>query len=509
MNKLEKLIAGISPNWAASRSRSRREQLQNDLAMSHLRKYEAASKGRRNSHVKATGSDANSEIGSSASISRNYARQIVRDNPMGAAALNVIANNTIGKGIAPEISARTKTIQREAEVSWRAYAGTTQIDIDGDLTFAGLQNLVMRTIPEAGSCLIRRVRAPSSARLAVPFQIQVLEPDYLDVTKDGADASGKTVRGKKYDSEGRLLGYHLYRHHPGSQRAWLSMDSVFVDAADIIHIFRKDRPGQVDGITWFAPCMNLMRDLMETRDAYQLRQKISACFAAFVHDADAQGGGGFGGGNPEPLVSHIEPGRISTLPPGKEITFADPPGVDGLVDFDRIQQISIATGLGIPYEAFGDLRNVSFLSGRMGWLAFYKNIDSWRQNMIIPQLCDGVFRWFAEAMEINFVLKGMQNPGLFAEWTAPDRDLLDPAKELGALRDEHRLGALPFGELVRARGRDPEKVLESYKKWNRLFDDAGLVFDGDPRRVSRAGNTNAKNPAEDENADDDEGSGQE
>lgn len=498
MGRFEKIIETVSPSWAASRAQARRAKLQNEIAAEQLRKYEAAAGGRRTSGVIATGASANVEISSSAAITRNRARQLVRDNALAANAVTVIANNTIGKGISPEISGRTKIAEKRASERWNAWAGSTQCDADGAQTFAGIESLVMRTVVESGSCLVRRRIRSSAAGLSVPLQIQVIEPDYLDTTKDHSGTEKQIIRGKQYDAKtGKLEGYWIYTEHPGQANSLAHFGkSVFVPAEEILHIFRQDRPGQVDGITWFAPVMNTIRDLMDTRDAYQLRQKIAACFTAFVHDMDAQGLGG-GGGQHDPITDHVEPGLVQVLPPGKNVTFASPPGVDGMADFDRLQQIAIASGLGVPYEALsGDLRNVSFLSGRLGWLAFYRNIDSWRNNMIIPQLCAGVFRWFAEAVEIELLVSGVQNPQLSATWTPPDRDMLDPEKELAALRDEQRLGALPWSELVRMRGRDPEKVLEQIKKWNKAFDDAEIVTDGDPRRMSRAGNTNTENPAE-------------
>ena len=488
-------MAAVAPQWAANRAKARREVLQNDVAEKHLRKYEAASVGRRTQGVFATGASANTEVASGAALMRNRARQMVRDNALAANAVRVIAHNTVGKGIKAEIGARNKTSEAAASAWWKQWAETTACDYDGVHNFYGLQNLIIETVVESGSALAVRRRSGSGN---IPLQIQVLEPDFLDTTKDSNSNGKRIIRGKQYSDNGKLEGFWLYSEHPGERGGALVLGrSNFVPAADVAHVYKIGRPGQVDGVTWFAPVMNTLRDLMDTRDAYQLRQKISACFTAFIYDADNSGGGTGGGDNQ--VTEHMEPGRVDVLPAGKDIKFASPPGVDGMSDFDKAQQITIASGLGVPYEALsGDLRNVSFLSGRLGWLAFYRNIDAWRANMLVPMLCQPVFRWFNEYAEINMAASGAADPQLMASWTPPDRDLLDPDKEIGALRDEMRLGALPWGEMVRMRGRDPDKVLADFKRWNKMFDDDELVFDGDPRRVSRAGNTNAANPAAEE-----------
>lgn len=35
----------------------------------------------------------------------------------------------------------------------------------------------------------------------------------------------------------------------------------------------------------------------------------------------------------------------------------------------------------------GDLSQINYLSGRMGWIEFQRSIDAWRWRMFIPQFC--------------------------------------------------------------------------------------------------------------------------
>jgi len=44
----ESALLAVAPGWAASRAKGQREFLQHKAATEHLRKYEAASTGRRN-----------------------------------------------------------------------------------------------------------------------------------------------------------------------------------------------------------------------------------------------------------------------------------------------------------------------------------------------------------------------------------------------------------------------------------------------------------------------------
>lgn len=456
--------------------------MQHKAASEVMRGYEAASKGRRNDGWRRPGSSANSEIATSASALRNGARQMVRDNGHAANAVNVLVANTIGEGIRPNFDAATDATARRLEELWQEHMASDASGAEETGTFYARQALGFRAIVESGSVLARR-RRRASQRFALPYQVQLLEPDFLDAAM--RDHRGNVViQGKELSSNGEVLAYHLYKAHPGDMFRGIrtAYGSVRVPAGEVAHAYRMDRPGQVDGVSWFAPIMTDLRDLADTRDAYQLRQKIAACYAVFVHESEPGGGTSHTG---QPISDHIEPGRVESLPPGKDVTFAQPPGVEGMSDFDKAQLMTIAAGLGIPYEALtGDLRNVSFLSGRMGWLAFYRNIDHWRINTVIPRLCRRELEWFLNAAA---VAHGIREP-VRVNWVSPSRDLLDPGKEIDALRKEMRLGALSYGDMVRMRGRDPEQVVASWERWQKELDSRELYFDWDPRRFTPIGN---------------------
>src|SRR5690606_35905612 len=107
--------------------------------------------------------------------------------------------------------------------------------------YFGLQALAWQTVVESGEALIVR----RWVTRGFPLQMLVLEPDYLDVSRDGATkGGGRIVQGVEYDAAGRRIRYWLYPEHPGGGRL-TSHVSVSVPAADVAHIYRVDRPGQV------------------------------------------------------------------------------------------------------------------------------------------------------------------------------------------------------------------------------------------------------------------------
>lgn len=502
------LLQRAFPGIAAKRAENSRRLLTEKIVTENLRSFEAGKLGGRNSDWRPNRGDGNTSVKMSAAVIRNRARQMIRDNPHAENMQRVVVANTIGTGITGEVITSNKNTKKAITKLYKQHMESTDIDADGLCDLYGLQDMALSTIFESGSVLVRRRKRRSSDGLALPFQIQLLEPDFLDTTKDGTQPNGNyIIQGKEYNKRGKLVQFHIYTEHPGATvLGGRSYRSITVPAKDMVHVFMPRRPGQVDDVSWLKSVMVTLSDLADTRDAYQLRQKIAACFAVFLQDHDLAGtpGGGLSGPSNVNLemFSHIEPARVQDVPAGKEVKFADPPGVEGMSDFDKAQLRTTSVGPGIPYEALtNDLSGVNFLSGRMGWLSFYRNIDRWRTRMILPLMLKRIEAWFLEAVELQ---TGIQTRDCSLKWIAPHRDLLDPVKELTALRDEARMGTLPFDELCRMRGRDPEETLELMSKWQVEFDKNELVLDIDGRKFSRAGNATSTKPATEKTEEDPE-----
>jgi lambda family phage portal protein len=474
-NPIDWLIATVNPRAGVARAAARKL----------LRGFEAADRGRRTAGWRTHSTDADSEIRQGQRLLRDRARAMRRDNPYAERGISAIATNVVGYGIVPDPRGRTRQKKRALEL-WQQWAETPACDTEGMSNFYGIQLLAMGTVAESGEVLIRRKWTPN--KNVLNFQLQIFEPDYLDNSRDVADSDGGyTQDGIKFDKAGEKVGYWMFPHHPGSAGRIPLMQhvSTLVPAEDVIHMFFRKRPGQMRGYTWLAPVMLRMRNFDEMEDAVIEQAKIAACFAAFIH-ADAD--------NPGPNTAaasgqdwdHIEPGAINRLSDNENITFGTPPTFNGYDAYSRQSLRATAVGLGIPYEVLtGDLSGVSFTSGRMGWLEFGRNIDVWRWQMMIPQLCDRVWSWFNEAAALS--ANGFPEP-IPCGWVAPRRDLIDPTKELGALKDEMRLGALSYSGMLKERGiNDTDAHVEQINQDNELLDASELTFDGDPRKVALAG----------------------
>ncbi len=482
---LDRVLMTVAPRWALERMRARA------AAVAMSRYFEAAQPGRRTSGWSRNGGDANATNLPALAVLRWHARDLERNNGWAKKGVRVIGRNAVGWGIVPKPTAASQAAKDHARELWKLWADTTECDADRRLTFSGIQRLVMETIAISGEVLIRRRRRRAEDGLALPVQLQVLEPDFIDTTKDGirGPGGGPIVQGVEFDQLGRRVAYWLFEQHPGANRlgAGSSFVSKRVPASDVLHIYRVDRPGQVRGVSWFAAAIVKLKDFDEYEDAVLMRQKIAACFAAFVTDMDGAGGAPLGEqSHQDPLIETIEPGLVSYLPPGKDVTFAAPPSVSDNEGFSASTLRRIAASLGVTYEDLtGDYSRVNFSSSRMSRLAHWADVHDWRWNMLIPQLCDGVWAWAMEAAQIAGLI--MEAPR--ADWTPPPMPMIEPDKEGLAYARLVRTGAMTHDEMVREQGGDPDTHWAEYAEGLKRLDELDIWLDSDVRRVSAAGLT--------------------
>lgn len=469
MNILDKVIGYFSPSTGAARLRSRYAM---QLFDGQVRKFEGASGGRRNKNWNAGAGSANSDIQAAGNRLAYRSRDLGQNNPYARRAFSVIPNNTVGTGIQAQIKpagGNSKRAGVQLKNLWKLWADSTECDLDGIKHFGAIQAMVMRAVVESGEVLVRFVR--DSTGTVVPLRLQVLESDYLDSTREmPTDTGGYVLQGIEFDSKNRRVGYWLFDQHPGEVRIMQNIQSKFVPASEVLHIFVQERPGQHRGVPFLASAMNKLHDFGEYEDAQLIRQKIAACFAAFVEDT-VEPTPGTGVTADGLVLERVEPGIIEHLSPGQKVSFGTPPTVENYDEYSRSQLQGIAAGVGVSYEALtGNLRDVNFSSGRMGWLEFQRQIQVWQWNVLVPMLCDPVWRYFLKAASA----KAGKEMTAAITWTPPRREMIDPLKETQALREQMEGNLTSWQTVVREFGEDADELFEQIQADAKRFEDAGI-----------------------------------
>ncbi len=501
LNWWDRLLIALAPSWGLKRAKARAET---SLA---IRGFDAAGGGRRTTGWRHPSTDANAVNAPSLPKLRDLCRDLRRNNGLARRCVEVVGANTVGWGISAK-STGAPTVETRAQEIWKLWSENPGCDYDGRMPFKGLQRLVMDTIVESGECLVLNEPAAPSDGLPVPLRIRVLEPDFLDVNKQGKGADGgQIIQGIEFDKRGRRVAYWIYAQHPGSAGVGMftSFASNRVPASDVLHIYRVDRPGQMRGVPWLASTIAKLNDYDDYDDALLMQAKVGACFGAIVTDMDGERKAlGEQDADSDELES-LEPGQIQYLSPGREVTFAQPPSTSDHGGFSVTQIRRIAGSVGITYEDLStDYSGVNFSSARMARLSHWQNVHNWRWNMLIPQFCDGVWGW------VMGLAAGMEDwpetPS--AVWSPPPMPMINPEKEGLASQRLVRGGFKSLTQAIREQGRDPETHLAEIAASNADLDKLGIILDSDPRKTTVAGMVQAEDepapPAASQGDDEDE-----
>lgn len=472
INPLESIIAFVNPQAALHREAAR--QRLNLLGAKSA--YDAGGKGRR--WFTGAGTNQNGELRRSLVAMRNVSRELQRNNPYAQSALQVVVSSTVGGGIKPVAICKNKNKKKLADELMTEWANSIDCDFDGRLNLYGLQALAMQTESLSGETILVR-RTVNNPKLRVPLKIQLLEGDYLDHQKDGIVAGNKTVIQGVQITDGTRDGYWLLDSHPSEQTS-LRTNSRFVSADQVAHVYELIRPGQVRGVPRGVAAFTRLKQLDDYQDARLELQKMASCLGGFIYQADDSEVKNSG----DVLPETFEPGMITRLNGDERIAFNTPPASGDHGSFILPEQRTIASAWGITYESLtGDYSQVNFASGKMGRLQMFSNIHRWRHNMLIPQMCKTIERWFLEAAALN----GFDLSGVTFDWTPPRKEILDPAAEIPAIIKEVRAGLNSFPSACRERGIDWKQLLTEWKEFSDELDRLGLVLDIDPRRTTNSG----------------------
>jgi lambda family phage portal protein len=474
--------------------------------------YEGATTGRRLGTWATTRDAVNSVWYQSADQLVSRSRDIARKDGWAAKAIDEWVCNAIGNGIKPQSLHPTESIKEQIQKLWLQFAN--ECDTTGTTDIYGFQALAFRSMVEGGECFVRKHIRAMSDGLTVPLQLQLIESEQLPyyLARPTPDTpQGNVVRASiEFDPQGRRTAYYFYKEHPGERLFFPNyLDLRRIPAAEVMHLFRPLRPGQLRGIPWLANALVRLWELDQYDDAELLRKKFAAMMMAFIIRQNPEdpffgneqtgpqttdAGGKTEVGEPGVQVAQLEAGTMMDLEPGEDVKFTDPADVGGNYEaFERQTLLRIGAGLGLPYDMLtGDLSQTSYSSIRAGILSFRRLCEQIQYGVFIYQFCRPVWRAFIE----NAVLAGQLDARdyqanradyLAVEWHTPKWAWVDPEKDVKAEVIAIRAGLKSRGMSINETGQDEEEVDRQIARDNERADELGLVLDSDPRLTDARG----------------------
>ena len=443
------------------------------------RNYAGAGAGRLLAGFLGSSSSADQEIRPALRKLRDRCRQLARNEPIAAKALQIFRTQVVGdKGL--HLQVRARNIPRAGQLKGdldmtgndiveRAFKEWSQkgiCEVSGKFSWIDCQQMVQESLVRDGEVLIKHIR---NADNRFGYAIQFLEPDYLDEEYNVDRTNGnRVVMGVELNQYNKPIAYHLHSgtSHPYDSAGQIG-HKVRVPAADIMHIYKPERCQQTRGVPLFASVMNQIHQLNGYTEAELVAARLSASKSMFLETQDGTGYAGDDFDQDAPIMDAGEPGSISQLPPGVRIVT---PNMDhpnsGYEGFHKAMLRTIASGLGLDYVTLSsNLESVSYSSIRAGTIESRDNYKM-HQRFLIEHFANPIFReWLSLGMTSGAIPFPVDRYNKFADsviFRARGYSWVDPQREINAAVTGLQNGFLSMSDVAQQTGgRDVEEVFSA------------------------------------------------
>ena len=419
--------------------------------------YSSGSKSKRSlSEWKPLGNDADADLLPDLPTLRERSRDLIRNSPLAAGAISTVCTSVVGPGLhlKSEIDGdilgltdeQAQKWEKNAERLWSLWANSRDCDITRTQNFAEIEDLVFRSTLESGDIFSL---LPNKTVKGSPFdlKIQLIEADRVENKDFGIDTPTQ-AGGIKMDEAGAPVEYYVLKTHPGNRstaghEGWdIPAFGKRTGRRNVLHHFRRLRPGQNRGVPYLAPVIESLKQLERYSEAELMAAVVSGMFTVFlktesdeeldVFEPSSETGGSasdedFKLGNGA-MVQRGTNDSIDTANPGRPNS-----GFDPFVT-SILRQVGVA--LEMPYEVLIKHFTASYSAARAALLEAWRFFLS-RRVWLASSFCQPVYEAFIDEQ----VAAGrLAAPGYFADpitraaylgsrWIGRPRGQIDPKKE--------------------------------------------------------------------------------
>ena len=397
---------------------------------------------------------------------RNRSRYEVANNSYARGIVLTLANDCVGTGPRLQMLTEDPEINRRVETAFARWAEA--VDLAGKLR-------TMRTAKAADGEAFAVLTANPKLDSPVKLDVRLVEADRV-ANPDFRLTVTTAVDGIEFDPFGNPQAYFVLGRHPGSTAIASPLNAYDrIPAADMIHWFRADRPGQHRGVPEITPALPLFAQLRRYTLAVLGAAETAADFAAVLF-TDAPANGEAAAVEPMDVVE-LEQRMATVLPDGWKLgqIKAEQPATTYDM-FKREILNEIARCLNMPFNvAAGNSSGYNYASGRLDHQTYFKSIRV-EQTDLKEAVCDRILAaWLAEAMlltEFRF-LRGLRP--LAHQWFWDGTEHVDPAKEATAQEKRLRNNTTTLADEYARSGKDWEVQLRQRAKETQLLRELGLT----------------------------------
>lgn len=446
--------------------------------------YEGAAYNRLTADFAAQITSINRDIEAAGRTLRARARTLVQNNGYAAGFVQEAVNNVIGPdGIQLRAQIRKATGKRalakptneELERGWKAWGVPEYASADGRLGWVDIEAMLMRCLVIDGEFFLRHIRG---ADTPFGYAVELLDPDLIDDTFSRPPAPGvNEIRmGIELGAFGRPVAYHVWNRHPSDAGKRTRMR---IDASEIEHKFIPQRPGQIRGVSWFAPVLVQFKMLAGYEEAELVAARTAASkMGFFVAGEDAI----VDENEPATLPTDAAPGTFDKLPKGYTFEGFDPQHpTAAFKEFSGAILRGIGRGLGASYLTMtGDVSAANYSSMRAGLLP---ERDHWRgvQKWLARHCHRRVYGAWLEMALLGSALRvdsRLASSYQDVQWMPRGWKWVDPMKDAMAAKELLGLGLESRTRLAAEQGDDFEEIIDELAAEQDYADTEGIDISG-------------------------------
>lgn len=345
-------------------------------------------------------------------------------------------------------------------------------------------NLILRTFLVDGEVFIRINR---SAKNKYGISFELLDSLCIDPIKNHKRTTGQNaiVCGVQIDQKNNPVQYW---YKPGDEQNYNVGQHILIPANEMIHIYRKEFPGQVRGFSEICASLDSLKQLDDFAVAELLAAKIAACQGIFYQrNTQNLAGDVFDQQQAEEndqgqFETQVSPGSTSIVPQGYTVkSFTPNHPSSNFSGFVKAITRKIAASLGVSYNRLAhDYQSVNYSSLREASIdqeKFYSElqrflIENWKQK----QYCLWLKSYIINSVTTSLKPKDYQSY-LDFQFIPRRDDYFDAAKDIIAVERKLALGlSNPIIEMQN-RGLDVDFVLDGWVIWKKKLEQRGLSFE--------------------------------
>lgn len=282
--------------------------------------------------------------------------------------------------------------------------------------------------------------------------------------------------GISYDAYGNPVSYRVLKEHPGEYT--VVQDADILPAADVIHMYKRRRPGQLRGLPEMTPALSLFAMLRRYTNATVTAAEVAADLALVLKTNTPLDEGPAQLKGKQFTSFKLNPGSATVLPDGWDLGGIKPEQpVNTYAQFKEAILSEIGRCMLIPFNvAAGNSSGYNFASGRLDHLAWYRNLDVERCDWENESYNVTFDRWFDEALLVGEVPPVLRDRSRWeVVWYWPATQDIDPLKTAKADLADLAANATTYSEIYGKKGQPWQDAFAQIAEEKRLMESLGIT----------------------------------